>query len=153
MNCRSKIALLHVAKQRLGLSDEEWRALLRSHGGCESSRDLTEVGFDQLMHALRVLGFESDHWRDGYGATRRDMASPHQLRLIRALWKQSVDNPTEQALSTFLKRQAAVSHLRFLPEHAAPRVITALKAMAARRASSKGMEATNPQECRGPSLS
>jgi phage gp16-like protein len=49
-------ALIHVAKSRLGLSDEDYRAVLASVGAA-SSRDLNHVQFDELMERFKACGF------------------------------------------------------------------------------------------------
>lgn len=51
-------AVLHVAKARTGLSEEDYRALL-SQVGVESSRDLDQKGFDVVMKHFEKLGFKS----------------------------------------------------------------------------------------------
>lgn len=105
--------LLAVARKRLGMVEEGWRELLREHGGVNHSRDLDDDGFDRVMLRLRQLGFTSSYWQAGYGE-RRDMASPHQLHKIRALWRGAVDQPTEAHLHAWLEKMFKVSALRFL---------------------------------------
>lgn len=47
-----KLALIHIVKKELELSDEAYRAILRRAAGVDSARDLTETGFRNLMRAL-----------------------------------------------------------------------------------------------------
>lgn len=124
--------LLAVARKRLGMVEDDWRELLREYGGVCHSRDLDDEGFDRVTLRLRQLGFTSDYWQAGYGE-RRDMASPHQLHKIRELWRGTVDRPTDAHLHAWLEKMFKVSALRFLTAEKARKVITALKAMEARR--------------------
>ena len=50
-------ALIHVAKNQLGLDDDSYRDLLRSTCGVESSKDLNFIQFERLMKRLQELGF------------------------------------------------------------------------------------------------
>lgn len=50
-------ALIHVAKSQLGLTDDEYRDLLRSVAGVESARDLTVEQADKVMKRFKELGF------------------------------------------------------------------------------------------------
>jgi phage gp16-like protein len=51
-----QIALIHVAKRELGLTDDEYRAMLNSFG-VTSSKDLDNQTFDQVVNHLEKLGF------------------------------------------------------------------------------------------------
>ncbi|MEQ8195017.1 MAG: DUF1018 domain-containing protein, partial [Rhodospirillales bacterium] len=64
---RNKISLIHVAKSRLGLGDEDYRALLMRVAGVESSRDLDNFDFNQVMAEFQRLGFKSDFNKNNFG--------------------------------------------------------------------------------------
>jgi len=49
-------ALIHVAKQKLGLSDEDYRAILASVG-VSSSKELNHVQLDEVMRRFHSGGF------------------------------------------------------------------------------------------------
>jgi phage gp16-like protein len=53
-----KVALVHVAKARLGLDDATYRAMLASVG-VGSSKDLNQTRFDELMKRFEAGGFKS----------------------------------------------------------------------------------------------
>lgn len=125
-----KISLLRVAKERLGLADENYRSLLMAYGGAASARDLDERGFAMVMDRFRSLGFTSDARKRTFG-DRHDMASPAQVDHIRTLWAEVATNPTEAHLGAWLER-FGVSALRFLDAATAPKVIAALKAWRSR---------------------
>ena len=50
-------ALIHIAKQKTGMSDQEYRELLGSFG-VASSKDLTHGKFDSVMKHFTGLGFK-----------------------------------------------------------------------------------------------
>ena len=131
---RKRLSLIHLAKARLGLDDEAYRAILMRCGGVASSRDLDPAGFDFVMEAFHRLGFESDFSRRNFGY-RAGMASAAQVSLIRALWSEFTDGAgDDSSLGKWLSRTFKVSSLRFLPADKAPKAITALLAMKAKKA-------------------
>ncbi len=132
---RNQKALLHVAKAKLRLSDELYRSALVQIAGVTSSTELEREGFEAVMGLFEHLGFRPlDRRGPAYGA-RAGMASFAQIELIRALWAEYTrDRAGEAELNTWLLRCFRVSALRFLTAEAAPKVITALKAMKKRAA-------------------
>lgn len=130
-----KIALVHVAKSRLGLSEDVYRDTLRNVAGVESSTKLNDLGFELLMDYFAGLGFVSDARANDLGM-RRGMATPAQVALIEALWREYTKNDgTGVAMGRWLHRSFGVSALRFVTAEKAPKVITALKAMNGRETS------------------
>jgi hypothetical protein len=130
----AKLALLHVARQKLGLEDADYRAILLRVAGVESSRDLTAASFRQVMEAFASLGFTSDSAAANFGR-RPGMATAGQVATIRRLWAEWTGNEgTDATLGKWLANKWGVSALRFLPIDLAPKVITALRAMCRRRA-------------------
>ena len=47
-----KLALIHIVKKELNLSDEEYREILRNAAGVESAKDLDEIKFRKLMNVF-----------------------------------------------------------------------------------------------------
>src|SRR4030043_325922 len=59
-------ALLHVAKADRGLSDDEYRDILRTYGGAESSKYLDDIGCERVMKFFtEQLGFRRKQVRRG----------------------------------------------------------------------------------------
>jgi phage gp16-like protein len=54
-----QIALIHVAKSRIGMSDSEYRAMLSGYG-VQSSKQLRQGQFDTVMKHFAVMGFSSN---------------------------------------------------------------------------------------------
>ncbi|GGA82432.1 hypothetical protein GCM10011491_07310 [Brucella endophytica] len=131
---KKQIALLHVAKRDLCLTEDDYRAILARYGNCESSADLDATGFDYVMRYFTALGFRSTWTKRTYG-NRPNMASPAQVDLIRSLWRQFTgsDDPEDRELNRWLNRFHHVSALRFVDTAKAKKIIPALKAMVARK--------------------
>ncbi len=63
-----KLAVIHIVKRELGLSDEEYRDILQRETGVRSAKDLDEKGFRRLMRYFAG----SRHYRiNKYGLTFR----------------------------------------------------------------------------------
>jgi hypothetical protein len=129
----AKIALVHVAKKRLGLDDADYRTILLRVAGVDSARDLTEATFRQLMDVLSQLGFTSDKAAANFGY-RPGMATSGQIATIRRLWADyTAGEGTDSTLGKWLAKHWGISALRFLPADLAPKAIGALHIMCARR--------------------
>ena len=131
---RKQTALVHVAKKELGLSDDEYRAIMRQVTGVESSKHMDQYDFEDFMQYMAALGFKADFTKTFYGR-RHGMASPGQVSLIRQLWDEYTDGrTTDLALGKWLTRTFKVSALRFVTSEQAPKAIAALKAVKANKA-------------------
>lgn len=133
-----QIGLIHVAKRDLGLDDDSYRDILNRFGHVTSAADLDAKGFYAVMKYLTALGFRSNWTLRTYGY-RPTMATPPQLDLIRSLWRRYIgaDDDGDVELNKWLDRFQKVSSLRFVDNKKAAKVISALKAMAARRKESE----------------
>jgi hypothetical protein len=126
---RKQIALIHVAKNQLELSERDYRTILRHIGEAETSKELDTVGFELVMQYMIALGFKADWTKDFYGH-RPGMATPAQINLIRALWGEYTDGDgTDITLGKWLDKTFSISAIRFVDTKRAPKIITALKAM------------------------
>lgn len=128
-------ALLHVAKKELALEDDDYRAILLDAAGVDSSRDLDREGFQAVMRELEALGFKSSRAKPApdYGH-RYGFATPEQCSYIRSLWDEYTDGQGDDGtLGKWLQRTYKVSALRFVTYGQAPKAITALRAMIARK--------------------
>ncbi|MDI3547907.1 MAG: hypothetical protein PWR10_1559 [Halanaerobiales bacterium] len=59
MISNKKKALLHVAKNQLGLDDDLYREILYQEAGVKSSTKLSDKGFKKVMRRFEKLGFKS----------------------------------------------------------------------------------------------
>ncbi|WP_110678760.1 regulatory protein GemA [Salinicola sp. RZ23] len=55
---RGKLAQIHIAKVQLGLSDDEYRALLGRVAGVSSAKDLTNRNVSAVINELQRLGWQ-----------------------------------------------------------------------------------------------
>jgi hypothetical protein len=125
-------AIVHVARQQLGLDAEDYRAMLKREAGVESAADLTQRGFERFMAAAAAAGFKSTSKRKPYG-TRDYMATNRQVAYIRNLFWEWAERPSEEALNAFLERKFKISSVRFLTLERAPDVIGTLRRMVDRK--------------------
>jgi len=129
---KDKLALIHVARQQVGMVEEDYRALLRAVGGVESAKNLSAAGFLAIMNRFAQLGFVSTHARAGFGQ-RTGMATPEQVAHIRDMWRQWRGQDDDAALNRWLENKYGVSALRFADVVKAQKAIEGLKAMLSRQ--------------------
>ena len=70
MISNAKKAVIHIAKAQVGMTDDEYSALL-SGVGVESSVDLSNKTFDKIMYRFERLGFQSSAKTRTKNKTRR----------------------------------------------------------------------------------
>jgi phage gp16-like protein len=124
---KREIALIHVAKAKIGLTDDEYRDLLQSTCGVESSKELTSSQFDDLMKRFRQMGFQLKIKQPPTAANPdpKALPTPAHLQKIKELFLQLGWNNERQL--GFVKRQIK----RPWPQtrHEANQVIEGLKAI------------------------
>lgn len=118
-------ALLHIAKAQLGLSEEEYREVLKNHGGAESSIHLSDFGFERVMHFFARLGFKKRAALRA--APSGDFASEKQKKMILHLAEDLGWSPSR--LFGFARKMTGLGSLDGLSPKSAQRLIEALKAM------------------------
>ena len=133
---KRQIAMIHVAKKKLGLTDDQYRSVLVQLAGVTSSKDLDPGGLDAVMGYFEWRGFTPLKGHGQSFGNREGMASFAQLELIRDLWREYTHGAYdgEDELNKWLLNKWKVSSLRFLTKAAAQKAITALKAMKRRQA-------------------
>ncbi|MBN2534462.1 MAG: regulatory protein GemA [Spirochaetales bacterium] len=134
VNRKAKLALIHIAKNNLHLSDENYQSLLEGAAGVSSARDLEyEDQFHSIMECFKKLGFMSykaqgktdsrPKWNDVWGC------SADQRAKIEVMWRTCARNKHDKALYAFIKRITHVDHPHFLRPGLAEKVILALEKM------------------------
>jgi hypothetical protein len=133
-NRKAKLSLIHIAKDAVGITDEDYRSLLDGAAGVNSAAFIEyEYQFNAVMKAFENLGFKSTarsggnkprpQWPDKWGGTENQRAK------IEAMWQACARNKTERALRAFIKRIAKVDSPRWLTVQLARKVILALELM------------------------
>jgi phage gp16-like protein len=138
------ISAIHVLKAKLRLSDDDYRALLKSLTLKTSSKDMTEAERravrDHLQRLAEKLGKATPTRRRPMTAGEFDKvkaaASPRE-RKVWALWHQLhrdglVNNSGRAALDAWVERTVHVSALRFCTTAQLDTCIEALKGWGAR---------------------
>lgn len=127
------IAAIHVLKAQLGLSDDDYRALLLQLTGRSSSREMTQPQRAQVREHLQRLAV-----RMGVApqAQRRTEPSPRERKVL-ALWGQLhrdgvVRDGSVRALNAFVRRTVHVDALRWCSGSQLDVLIEALKQWVAR---------------------
>lgn len=125
MNRRAMLAKVHLAKKDLGLSDDDYRAILARVAHRRSAGDCTEQQLDAVLREFRRLG-----WRAKRGTKRSDVP---EVRKVWALWASMckrglVRTPTRAALRAFVKRMTGVADPEWMSRQQAVAVIEGLKA-------------------------
>lgn len=150
---RRRLALVHIAKARIGMADEAYRAMLRATADVDSAIDLNEAGFRAVMKRFEELGFvqHRTHTSSAPDTRRPGMATQAQCDYIRGMWRQWSGADDPRALGRWLEHRFHVSALRFADVVTAQKAIEGLRAMLARditqqaRASHNGGRRRNPK--------
>lgn len=131
------IKVVHVAKNKLGLSDDDYRDIL-SGFNVSSSKELNENELKQLIAVFHKIGFEdTDKKKRKYnnlkkrGSILDAWATPKQLRMIEAKWMSSdkVRVKTTEALEKFILRIAKVAKIEWLKGKHVQKVIKAIESL------------------------
>ena len=113
---RKKLALIHIVKKELGLSDADYRCILERVAEVRSARDLDEAGFRKLMRFF----VRSDYFR-----ANADGMTLKQKLFIKALARQlgwSGDH-----LENFIRKYYRGADLDHLTRKDASHLIESLK--------------------------
>ena len=126
------IKTVHVAKRQLGLSDEQYEAILTGACGSSSSRDIKNAEqFRLVMGAFKSLGFTPKRAERKPAACETVRDSDHisyrQEYYIKGLWKLASRQKDEQSLRAMVKRIGGVNDVTFLSRRDAAKVIQALR--------------------------
>lgn len=132
---KAQLAKIHIAKKVLGLDEETYRETLLEYGVKHSN----ELLYGQAIELLKIYekaGFKAKAVKDkidfgkmkyssldGRGAP---YASSSKLRKIEALWRQNSRVKTDESLRKFINRITGISHITFLDDSGANKIINAI---------------------------
>ncbi len=111
-----KLAVIHIVKKELGLTDREYRDRLEKLAGVRSAKDLDDAGFSKLMNYF----VRSRHYR-----TSKASITFRQRMYIMDL--QEMLGWKEAHFINFLKKYYKKSDIRDLSKKEATKVIISLK--------------------------
>ncbi len=113
-----KLAVIHIVKRELNLSDQEYRDILEQVAGVRSARDLDPEGFQGLMRSFA----RSDNYQvNRYGLTLRQKLFISHL-VADLGWSQA-------HLGNFLNKYYRKAAVEALTKKEASKVIVALKSI------------------------
>lgn len=120
---RDELARIHIAIADLKWSDADYRAILFAKTGKSSAGDLDSVGRKRFLDHLSQCGWKPK----GQGPKLTK-----QQWLVKRLWRElgdagALEDRSDKALDTFIKKQGGPDSLRFLGTAHASTVIEALK--------------------------
>lgn len=130
-----QLALLHVAKHKLALTEADYRSVLSLYGNVESAKDLTIEGFRHVMSYLERVGFRNQSGKVYQWKTKAPQSDPDalpypaQLNKLQALFAEMNMDTTERQ-QAFCQRQIKKAWPQTRAE--TNKVIEGLKAMLAR---------------------
>ena len=140
MNTAQKqwVRMIHVAKTKLNLDDESYRALLTGACGVSSAKDIkTWAQYDAVMAAFAKLGFvyRSKSFGKASNVEPQKDRNPEwitekQERYIRGLWQLVANKKDDNALDSFIERITGIASIHWLKKKNAADVIVALRKMA-----------------------
>lgn len=120
---------IHVAKSKLNLSEEDYRAILNGCAGVNSSSEIKEwKQYFSVMAAFKKLGFSFHPSPEPQRAP--GMISAKQESYIKGLWALASRAKDEKSLRAMVKRLSGVSDIAFLGKKDASKVILALREIA-----------------------
>lgn len=128
---RSKIIqLIHIAKSQIGLSDEDYRAVLESTAKKTSCSEMTLFELNEVLKAMKKLGFKVKKLETREEEIGWD-ASKAQMDYIKGMWELVARDKSDRALYKFIKRITGADHPRFMTAKDSQKVIIALRKMMA----------------------
>lgn len=85
----SDLAKIHVAKKSLGMSDEDYRAMLWTQGRVTTAADLDHVGRQRVLDHLKACGFKPSASKTAKRPARPTPA-PEKIKLVRRIRAQLI---------------------------------------------------------------
>lgn len=143
---RALLGKVHVAKKMLGLTDDDYRAILLEETGHLSAKDCSAAQLTRVVERFKKRGFaDKPKSPAGKAAQRRPADSP-MAKKARAMWISlhqlgAIDNPAEPALEAFARGQLKCTAMQWADQSQAYKLIEALKAMAERHGWSQKVDA------------
>ncbi len=122
------IKLIHIGKSKLGMDEDTYRAMLLQIGNASSTTEMGISKLEAVLEHLKRCGFKVVPNKAG----RLKRADDAQSKKIRSLWLElhalgEVNDPSEYALSRYVKRITKVDNLNWINSVQASTVIETLK--------------------------
>jgi len=138
MSTLAQIKKIHTLKNVLQLDDDLYVDMLMSFG-VQSSKNLTTIEAGIFLEILEEKAVLTTKWEvrnkkyEELKSRDEDMATPAQLRMIEAIWREVcyIDTPdfAKQSLRKFIQNKFKIADIKFLTKKKAVKVIRAISAM------------------------
>jgi len=138
MSTYAQIKKIHVLKNILHLDDDLYLDMLMSFG-VQSSKGLTTTEAGIFLEILEEKAVLTTKWEirnkkyEELSSRDADMATPAQLRMIEAVWRDVCYIDTyefaRQSLRKFIQNKFKIDDIKFLTKKKAVKVIRAITAM------------------------
>lgn len=130
---KEQIKIIHVAKNQLKLSNENYYAMLQGLNA-GSSKELSFEDANELIEEFKKLGFKLNSSRINYSQFNgrgKGYATPKQMRKIEAMWMThpAVKSRDKDSMNKFIKRIAGVDRLEWLRIERVDKVIKAIESL------------------------
>ncbi|HOE18895.1 MAG TPA: regulatory protein GemA [Syntrophorhabdaceae bacterium] len=138
---KDQIRRIHTIIHALEMPDCDYRAFLDKWFGVTTCKKLTYREADVVIKRLEYIATKMGRWQPREGnkqkydelGNRPGMAKPKQLRMIEAMWCDVSYQPDHEAkikaLNRFIFGFFRISHIRFLEDWQAKKIIRALQEM------------------------
>ena len=137
------IAKIHIGKKYLGLSDDDYRILLKCSTdgmrlkpavGEQSTKKMTIGELKEVLLSMKAMGFDyrkKDEQKKYFTVSASDTKklSDRQVKYIKGLWWKKAKNPSEETLKVFIGRLTGKNSLSECGQTEANILITALNNM------------------------
>lgn len=133
-NRNSELAQIHIAKKDLGLPDDEYRDLMKTICGVDSSSKLDATGRARFLAHLKKCG-----WKGGTGkSSKAHRPLSPKAKKVYSLWQQlhaagHVRDRSFGALESWSKVQTGVDKLEWLNDAQLVQCIESLKSWLLRK--------------------
>lgn len=136
-----QIKLIHIAKQQLGLSDQQYRDTLSGFINaagqpCASCKELNSDQAEVLLTLFKKIGWKEKRYGkvkkyEQFNSREGKYATSGQMRKIDGMWftSPSVREKNEKAMNNFIRRIAGVDHISFLLKKDVNKVIKAIEVL------------------------
>jgi len=142
-NNRQK-AIIHAAKAQLNISAATYEGMLEGYGVTTSKnltfnqaesliRDFEALGFVQKFKPRKLVKNEGRGWgseKFEYLSNRDpEFATPKQLRMLDAMWRDSSRLKTDDSFQSFIKRMTNIDNIEWISQKHVTILVSALNNM------------------------
>lgn len=144
---RGMLAKVHIAKKQLGLTDDDYVAVLIRETGHDSAGKCNQAELEKALRAFERQGFTTKAKAPGARRGGPSAADHPAARKARAMWISlgllgAIGDTSEHALEAFARRQLHCDRLQWANQALVYKLVEALKAIAERhgwRQSTEGL--------------